>query len=145
MVEPGKRALIGRKVSDVIETSLYAEIGPHLERAMKGEKASYESATLGKPGHGSGGMRYTHTEVVPEFSTQGQVPGTFVLSTDITEQKRTQVALMQAQKMEAVGQLACGIAQDLNNMLTAVLGNLPILEERVKGAEDVEELVALPC
>jgi signal transduction histidine kinase len=52
---------------------------------------------------------------------------------------------MQAQKMEAVGQLACGIAQDLNNMITAALGNLSMLEERVKGAEDVEELVALPC
>jgi signal transduction histidine kinase len=52
---------------------------------------------------------------------------------------------MQAQKMEAVGQLACGIAQDLNNMITAALGNLSMLEERVKGAEDAEELVALPC
>jgi hypothetical protein len=47
--------------------------------------------------------------------------------------------------MEAVGQLACGIAQDLNNMITAALGNLSMLEERVKGAEDAEELVALPC
>jgi PAS domain-containing protein len=113
MVEPGKRALIGRKVSDVIETSLYAEIGPHLERAMKGEKASYESATLGKPGHGSGGMRYTHTEVVPEFSTQGQVPGTFVLSTDITEQKRTQVAPCRPRKWKPWVSLPAGLHRTL--------------------------------
>jgi PAS domain S-box-containing protein len=137
-----KEQLIGQKVSDVIGTSLYAEVGPYLERALKGEKASFEYATPGKPGQGNGGMRYTYTEVVPEISTQGQVLGTFVLSTDITEQKRTQVALMQAQKMEAVGQLAGGIAHDLNNMLTVVLGNLSMLEERVEGTEDAEELVA---
>lgn len=137
-----KAQLIGRKVCDVIGTSLYAEIGPHLERALKGERTSFEYATQGKPGQGAGGTRYTYSEVVPEISAQGQVLGTFVLATDITEQKRTQAALMQAQKMEAVGQLASGIAHDLNNMLTVVLGNLSLLEERAKGTDDAEDLVA---
>jgi PAS domain S-box-containing protein len=137
-----KAQLIGKNVCDVIGPALYAEIGPHLERALGGEKTSFEYATQGKAGQGAGGTRYTYSEVVPEISAQGQVLGTFVLSTDITEQKRTQATLMQAQKMEAVGQLAGGIAHDLNNMLTVVLSNLSMLEERAKGTDDGNELVA---
>ena len=45
-----------------------------------------------------------------------------ILARDITERKRLSAELLQAQKMEAVGTLAGGVAHDFNNMLTAITG-----------------------
>ena len=53
------------------------------------------------------------------------------LQVEIAGREKTEAALHQAQKLQAVGQLAGGIAHDFNNMLATVLGNLELMERRV--------------
>ncbi len=62
---------------------------------------------------------------------------------DITQRKQTEEQLMQAQKMEAVGQLSGGIAHDFNNMLGIVIGNLDLIREKIDPDSPLSNYVEL--
>ncbi len=65
--------------------------------------------------------------------------GTVAVWTDVTELKRKEQELIQAQKMEAVGQLTGGIAHDFNNLLAVVLGNLELLQSQLEDGSSSEK------
>ncbi len=64
------------------------------------------------------------------------------LQVEMAEREKTETTLRQAQKLQAVGQLAGGIAHDFNNLLTAIVGALDLMRSRMPpGQESLVRLV----
>lgn len=66
---------------------------------------------------------WVHTAIFPLRNDAGEVTHYIGVGEDLTERRRARDQLRRAQKIEAVGVLASGVAHDFNNILTTILGN----------------------
>jgi two-component system cell cycle sensor histidine kinase/response regulator CckA len=89
--------------------------------------------------HKDGSEHWIAHVCCPIFDEGGCFLGTRGSNRDITEQMRLEEQLRQAQKMEAVGQLAGGIAHDYNNLLTGILGYGQLIQMKTGEDDPIRE------
>jgi PAS domain S-box-containing protein len=85
--------------------------------------------------HKLGDWRRIRFNFSPLCDEKGNIEGVVLSGRDVTDLKRLEEQLIQAEKLAAMGQMLAGVAHELNNPLTAILGVTELLRER-EGADE---------
>jgi two-component system NtrC family sensor kinase len=93
--------------------------------------------------HKLGEWRRIRFNFSPLFDEAGKIDGVVMSGRDVTELKRLEEQLIQAEKLAAMGQMLAGVAHELNNPLTAILGVTELLSERSGVEEDTRRQLDL--
>ncbi len=83
-----------------------------------------------------GQKRHFLTSKLPRHDSTGRVIGIIGTGRDITDRKLLEEKFLRAQRMEAIGTLASGVAHDLNNILAPMLMAAGLLKSEMKSEED---------
>jgi PAS domain S-box-containing protein len=121
--------VIGKSISILAPKDRPDEIPGILEKVRHGERVEYfETVRVRKDGQ----HLSVSISVSPIRDALGEIVGASAIARDVTSQKRAEDLLRQAQKMEAVGRLAGGVAHDFNNILGIVTACCELLRSRVE-------------
>jgi two-component system cell cycle sensor histidine kinase/response regulator CckA len=118
--------IVGKSISTIFPPDQYAEITEMIEKINHGERVEKADTIRLRQ---DGKKVHIALTLSPIKDSDGRVIGVSTVARDITESRLLEEMLGQAQKMEAVGQLAGGVAHDFNNLLGVILGYSGILLE----------------
>lgn len=130
-------ALTGKSITDVFPPQVFTEVKPAIDRALAGRTAIVDYDMPGPNGE----TRAIRSTFTPEIDDNGDVPGTFVLSIDRTEEKAATELLIRSKRMETTAQLTSGLAHDFSNILTIVLVNLARMAKPETGEDQRMDLI----
>ncbi len=122
-----KDDIVGKNAMELVVPREYERIAANMKQAIKQGKVSGVEYTL---------LKANGTEFPAELSTSvlrdasGNAVGHITIVRDITERKGMQEQLMLTDRLASIGELASGIAHELNNPLTSVIGFSQLLMER---------------
>jgi PAS domain S-box-containing protein len=120
--------IIGKNISILAPSDRLDEVPEILRKIAQGEPIEhFESARVTKDGR----QLDVSISVSPLRDTKDEIVGASVIARDITAQKKAEGQLHQAQKMEAIGRLAGGVAHDFNNILGIISACSEFLRDRM--------------
>ncbi len=127
LYERSREQVIGFTVDEVFGSEKAAELNGHLMACLRAD-APYRYERM----QGEGIVEAIATPVPKETGVGRRI---VVSARDVTQRRYLEQQLRQAQKMEAVGQLTGGVAHDLNNLLTLIVGGLDTIGRQLPQLE----------
>jgi two-component system NtrC family sensor kinase len=143
-VSPRVVEILGFEPEEIRETELGARTHPEDRGALR---AMYDEILAGRETFASvearvrnkkGDWRRLRFHFSPLFDEMDKIDGVIISGRDVTDLKRLEEQLIQAEKLAAMGQMLAGVAHELNNPLTAILGVTELLRERA-GSDEITQ------
>ncbi len=111
-------------------------------------KNLWETITSGRTWYGKfinrrkdGSLFIEEASISPIFDASGKITHYVAVKRDVTREEELEQQLLQAQKMEAIGRLAGGVAHDFNNMLSVILGYSDIILRQLRPEDPLADKV----
>lgn len=117
--------MLGQEFSMVVAAESKDEVKATLQCTLGGEEKQFEMRTICADGR----VRCMEAHTTPLWR-EGSVTGAMVFMSDITERKLAQERAARSDKLRALGELAAGVAHNLNNSLTVIQGRAQLLSMR---------------
>jgi two-component system NtrC family sensor kinase len=124
--------------------ALFGRISPcpecRVAETMQNAKSATRALRLAETG---GEAKEWEISTYPILDDAGGVAQVVLFEADVTERHHLEANLAQSEKLAAVGQLAAGVAHEINNPLTAVIANAQLMQRSLPPDSEMQESVEL--
>ena len=127
----------GMHLTDAVPGSAAEEWQRRIDGLIGGQDQVFE-ATFELPDTPPGFFDVSARPIRDGDATTGPVVGGVIVVRDVTERRKLEQQLQQAQRLDTVGRLAGGIAHDFNNLLTAILSSASVARECLPADHEVQ-------